>query len=88
MTYTITKGIIETDLENELVLLHPENRNMYSLNETGRIIWKNLENLGFEGAINQVLKEYDTTKEQAMRDAEKLLQELIQANFISISKAT
>jgi len=83
MTYTITSGIIETDLENEMVLLHPKNRQMYSLNETGRIIWNNLEASGVEGAVNQVLEHFDIDFDQAMNDAQNLLTDLISADFIS-----
>lgn len=85
MTYIITKGVIETDLENEMVLLHPKNREMYSLNETGRIIWKSLEAHGLDGAVNQVTNTFDIDIDQAKKDAEALLADLIKADFISVN---
>ena len=37
-TYTLKPGVIETDLEDELVLLDPKTQGMFSLNATGRVV--------------------------------------------------
>ena len=35
--------VIATDLDNELVLLDPTTRAMFTLNATGRVIWQQIE---------------------------------------------
>lgn len=40
--YARNPEIIETELQSELMLLHPDTGEMFSLNDTGRRVWRSL----------------------------------------------
>jgi sensor domain CHASE-containing protein len=83
-TWTLKPGVIETDLDDELVLLDPKTQGMFSLNATGRVIWhglKNTENL--ESIAQKLEKQFTVTLEQAQNDASTLIAELEKAGLIS-----
>lgn len=75
--------ILVTDLDSELVLLHPKTRALFTLNETGRTIW---ELLATETQINQAVAALTATFEvdddTARAHASKLLSELADAGLI------
>jgi hypothetical protein len=74
-------GLIETDLDRELVLLDPETRQMFSLNETGRIVWHALGETEDELA-RQLSDRFQTGLENARADVRRLLDELARAGLI------
>ena len=83
-TYTLKPGVIETDLDDELVLLDPKTQGMFSLNNTGRVIWHGLKNAESLEVIAQKLEQqFSVTLEQAQNDAGALIAELEKAGLIS-----
>ncbi|MFI5281248.1 MAG: PqqD family protein [Gemmatimonadales bacterium] len=74
-------GLIETDLERELVLLDPETRQMFSLNETGRIVWRALGDDEDELA-RRLSTHFQAALEDARADVRRLLDELARAGLI------
>ena len=83
-TYTLKPGVIETDLDDELVLLDPNTQGMFSLNNTGRVIWHGLKNAESLEVIAQKLEQqFSVTLEQAQNDAGALIAELEKAGLIS-----
>jgi sensor domain CHASE-containing protein len=83
-TWTLKPGVIETDLDDELVLLDPRTQGMFSLNATGRVIWhglKNAENL--ESIAQKLEQQFTVNLEQAQIDASALIAELEKAGLIS-----
>ena len=83
-TYTLKPGVIETDLDDELVLLDPNTQGMFSLNNTGRVIWHDLKNAESLEVIAQKLEQqFSVTLEQAQIDASTLIGELEKAGLIS-----
>lgn len=75
-------GIIETDLDTELVLLDPDTQAMYSLNKTGRAIWQALPTEGISGAAEAVASQFDVAAEQAQEDTVQLIDTLLKAGLI------
>ena len=75
--------ILVTDLDTELVLLHPKTRAMFTLNETGRAIW---ERLATETQVDQAVHVLTATFEvddgTAREHALKLLADLADAGLI------
>lgn len=69
--YRRTAGVIETELDDGLVLLNPANRQMYSLNKTGRTVWLNIGNLPV--AAQALRNTYGLTQEQTEADIQKLV---------------
>ena len=83
-TWTLKSGVIETDLDDELVLLDPKTQGMFSLNATGRVIWHGLKNAESLEVIAQKLEQqFTVTLEQAQTDANALIAELEKAGLIS-----
>ena len=76
-------GIIETDLGSELILLDPDTQQMFSLNPSGRLIWKLLGDMPLDDIIGCVVGEFEVDAEQAARDAHTLLARLQAAGLVS-----
>ena len=82
--WTLKPGVIETDLGDELVLLDPKTQGMFSLNNTGRVVWQGLKNTEtLETIALSLEKTFTVTLEQASLDAQALMDELEKAGLIS-----
>ena len=82
--WTLKPGVIETDLSDELVLLDPKTQGMFSLNNTGRVVWQGLKNTEtLETIALSLEKTFTVTLEQASLDAQALMDELEKAGLIS-----
>ena len=77
-----TPGLIETDLESELVLLDPATQQMFSLNPTGRTLWFALREHPLRDAVAQVAEQFDVSLEQATADALALVGDLRDAGLL------
>jgi hypothetical protein len=75
-------GLVETDLGNELVLLDPETRQMYSLNAVGRLIWQTLPGRGLDAAIEEITRQFEVSAPVARTDAEDLVAQLTTAGLL------
>ena len=75
-------GIIATDLETELVLLDPESQEMFRLNQSGRAVWLNLGTRDVAGLVSALVDTFAVTPEQAERDVQALINELVAAGLI------
>lgn len=83
-TWTLKPGVIETDLDDELVLLDPKTQGVFSLNATGRVIWHGIKNTESLEVIAQKLEQQFTVSfEQAQTDASTLIADLEKAGLIS-----
>lgn len=67
--------ILVTDLGDELVLLHPTDSEMFSLNAAGRLLWQHLPASTQELAA-LLENTYGLDAAQAQADAENVLNEL------------
>jgi sensor domain CHASE-containing protein len=82
--WTLKPGVIETDLGDELVLLDPKTQGMFSLNNTGRVVWQGLKNTEtLETIALSLEQQFTVTLEQASLDAQVLMDELEKAGLIS-----
>lgn len=80
--YAPTPGLIQTDLESELVLLDPATQQMFSLNPTGRTLWFALREHPLRDAVAQVTEQFDVSLEQATADALALVGDLCDAGLL------
>ncbi|MDZ7705128.1 MAG: PqqD family protein [Trueperaceae bacterium] len=81
--FTPHPELIETDLEDELVLMEPESGKMFGLNVTGRVVWHALpeQNLG---QIARALSErFGISYDEALTDTRELLEALRQAGLVT-----
>jgi hypothetical protein len=68
--------VVETDLGDELVLLNVTTRGMFTLNATGRTIWRGYNAGGLEQAVADLETQFEVSAAQARIDALTLLREL------------
>ncbi|HEU4743278.1 MAG TPA: PqqD family protein [Meiothermus sp.] len=78
--YRARPGLLETPLEDELVLLDTATRQMYSLNRTGGIVWRNLADP--QRAEEELARAYGIPPEQAEADVRALLERLLARDLI------
>ncbi len=71
------EGVIHTEVNGEMVLMHVERGFYFSLNEVGAFIWKNLEQPeSVEKLCSLVQQEFDVSEEQCREDVLSLVEQL------------
>ena len=75
-------GVVETDLEAEVVLLDPETREMFSLNATGRVVWRALPGRTVADLAAEVTRIFDVEYDRALEDVRGVLGDLLAAGVI------
>ena len=80
-SYQQHTSVITTDLGSEVVLLHPDTQEMFTLNEVGRTIWLSLP-ASRQTLLAQVLHTFDVTAEDADADLDSLLDRLVHAGLV------
>lgn len=73
--------VVTTELERELVLLHPATRSMFTLNETGMVVWSFIDE-GPGAAVDAVVAAFDVDREVAVADVADLVDGLARAGLI------
>jgi hypothetical protein len=84
MNYRHNPSVVVTDLDDELVLLDPVSKQMFSLNTVGRLLWLELPKQGLEGALEQITKSFTVSPEQARADAVALIENLTKSKLLEI----
>jgi Coenzyme PQQ synthesis protein D (PqqD) len=84
MNYRHNPSVVVTDLEDELVLLDPISKQMFSLNAVGRVLWFELPALGLQGALERVTRLFDVTFDQARTDALLVIDHLVKSNLLEV----
>lgn len=67
-------GVLTREVGDELVLVHMDRNTIFSLNETGARLWNLWSHGKSRGeAIEQLLTEYDATRETLEAESDRLL---------------
>lgn len=74
--------VIETDLGAELILLDPATQQMFTLNATGREVWRALDGRAVDDIAARVVATFDVTREVAMTDVLSLVHRLVDARLV------
>jgi len=74
--------IIETPLEDELVLLDPKTQQMYSLNATGMLIWETLKSGQYATVAEKLSDAFEVEPTQAQHDADSLIADLERSGLL------
>ena len=85
MNYRHNPSVVVTDLDDELVLLDPVSKQMFSLNTVGRLLWLELPKQGLDAALEQVTKAFDVSPEQARADAVGLIEKLSRSKLLEVT---
>ena len=80
--YRHKTDLVITDLNDELVLLDPKTRQMFSLNKVGRVLWLNLPTLGLDATVQRITEEFEVAHDVANTDAQELVDHLIRAGLL------
>jgi hypothetical protein len=76
-------GVLSADLEDELVLLAPRTGMYYGLDEVGRAIWKQIEEMQpIDSVRDRVLDQYDVAPERLAADLDEFLRDLADEGLI------
>ena len=82
--WSAVPDVLVTDLGDELVLIDPASSEMFSLNDTGRLLWQALP--APENDLTTLLeREYGLPHEQAQADVHALLTSLEARHLITRS---
>lgn len=81
--YDKSAGIIETDLADELILLDPASGEMFSLNDTGRRVWRALPAPSAAVLAGVLMESLEVDRETAEHDVAALLERLVRARLVS-----
>ena len=72
-------------LNEEAVMLNPEDNQIHLLNDVGTFIWEQLvENNKFEDLIDAICEEFDVEKNQAKQDLDEFINLLDQKGLITL----
>lgn len=86
--YQASSVHLYSEIDSEAVILDLESGTYYSLNETGNQIWQWLQKpKTFSELSKLILDEYDVPPEEALRDLQNLLQEMVNTGLIEIVNA-
>ncbi|UBV43187.1 PqqD family protein [Deinococcus taeanensis] len=73
--WTTADDVLETDLDDELILMHAAQAEMFSLNASGRLLWRALP--ASTEALGALLRgTYGLSPEQAAQDVNAWLSDL------------
>jgi len=79
------EGVIHTEMNDEVVLMHVANGTYYSLNEVGSTIWSLLSSpLTISDICKSVEKEYEVSIDECKEDVMRLIQELYGVGLVEI----
>jgi hypothetical protein len=81
--YEPLSTVIETELEHELILLDAATQEMFSLNDTGRAIWRALPGRTVRDVADELTRHFELTVAEAEAAVRALVGELLEARLIA-----
>lgn len=74
-------------MDGEAIIINLANGIYYSMDKTGGLIWEMIQGRhSLEQTVTAVITRYDVSREQAERDIDQLIGELLQENLISVTE--
>ena len=81
----INPNVVAQDVDDEIVLLHMETEQYFSLDDVGTELWKLLiEKDTVQDVLQAMLALYNVDETRLRNDLEKLISRLVEAKLISI----
>lgn len=85
-TYRRARGLLEADIQDELVALDPEQGMCFGFNSVASSVWRSLEDpRTFEQLHDGLLNEYDVEPAQCRLELQELLDDLEVRGLITAS---
>jgi hypothetical protein len=80
---TVPETVVYRDLDGEAVLLETGSGTYYGLDEVGTRVWHTLVDRGsIEGAVADLLREYEVTEDRLRADVAELTQNLVDRGLL------
>jgi hypothetical protein len=77
------------EIDDETIIISPNDSVMHELNDTGRFLWKNIDGRKSAAELAQLLVEnYEVTPEIALSDTQALLEEMHSRKLVVTVPAT
>jgi hypothetical protein len=77
------------EIDDETIIISPNDSVMHELNDTGRFLWKNIDGTKSAAELAQLLAEnYEVTPEIALSDTQALLEEMSSRKLVVTVRAT
>ena len=77
------------EIDDETIIISPNDSVMHELNDTGRFLWKNIDGRKSAAELAQLLVEnYEVTPEIALYDTQALLEEMSSRKLVVTVPAT
>ncbi len=81
-----SENIAWQKFEDKVFIITPDDSMLHMLNETGTRIWEIIEKpKKISEIVEEILKEYDVTKEKAEQSVKRFISELIKKGICEIS---
>ena len=93
-TLTIRRFIVSSDVlfqevSGEVVLLDLASERYFGLDALGTRVWQHIDQgTQWDDALEQIMEEYDVSREQLEMDVEALLAQLLQAGLLTLESPT
>lgn len=83
-TLSINPEVVYTHIENDLVIMDPNDGDFYSINSVGTDLWNRLAEkpATLESLCHYILERYEVSEAQLREDIEKFLQTMITQKMI------
>jgi len=88
VAYAPSEAVVAREIEGEIVIvpltagIGDLEDELYTLNETGRDVWRLLDGRTLDAVVDALLAEYDAPREAVDRDVRGLLQELLSRGIV------
>ena len=83
--YSKGDNFVETEVDEEIILMNLEDGHFFSLVSTSRRIWKLLDNIQtLQNLCDTLCAEFDVPLNQCQVDTAKLLEQLIDQKFLNV----
>jgi hypothetical protein len=77
------------EIDDETIIISPNDSVMHELNDTGRFLWKNIDGTKSAAELAQLLAEnYEVTPEIALSDTQALLEDMSSRKLVVTVPAT
>ncbi|MBE0527592.1 MAG: PqqD family protein [Thermoleophilia bacterium] len=88
VAYTPSEAVVAREIEGEIVIvpltagIGDLEDELYSLNETGKDVWRLLDGRTLDEVVGALTAEYDASREAIDRDVRGLLEELLRRDIV------
>jgi len=75
--------IIDSEIDDEIVMMDVERGNYFGLNVVGSSIWQSLEELQtVESLVDIIIEEYDVSREKCKKDITPFIEQMLKSKLL------